>query len=119
MGKTNHTARWTTLAVIVAILGTAIWKAPQAIAFYNGVRAYIYGYPLILSDATHRKMAAPGPWLIPGAKRTLGTAPTNQLYNADEFPDYNFRDVVAPNTDTLYSISWLDQIGRASCRDRV
>ena len=53
---------------------------------------YIYGYPLVLMDAT----------------RAVSTAPVNRFRHASEFPDDTFTDVVSPNVDTLYSFAWLD-----------
>jgi hypothetical protein len=52
--------------------------------------AFVYGYPLVLMDATLR-----------GAK-------ANVLQHLRAFPDASFRDVVSPNADTLYSIASLD-----------
>jgi len=53
---------------------------------------YIYGYPLLLMDAT----------------RASWPTPTNRFAHAAEFPDDRFTDVVSPNVDTLYSPAWLD-----------
>jgi len=53
---------------------------------------YIYGYPLVLMDAT----------------RASSPAPANRFAHAAEFPDDTFTEVVSPNVDTLYSIAWLD-----------
>jgi len=55
---------------------------------------YIYGYPLVLMDATRATMEA----------RT----PQNQFDHKRAFPDDTFRDVVRPNVDTLYSTAWVD-----------
>lgn len=63
--------------------------------------AYIYGYPLITMDLTRRVMtnvAAPE-----GTK-----APMGQFANLRTYPDASFKDVTAPNADTLYSSAWLD-----------
>ena len=35
-------------------------------------------------------------------------APMGQFYNARTYPDASFKDVTAPNADTLYSTAWLD-----------
>ena len=35
-------------------------------------------------------------------------APMGQFRNAKAYPDASFRDVTAPNADTLYSTAWLD-----------
>ena len=34
--------------------------------------------------------------------------PMGQFINAREYPNAAFRDVTAPNADTLYSVAWLD-----------
>jgi hypothetical protein len=65
--------------------------------------AFWYAYPLMLMDVTRRQMtnfAEP-----PGAP---GAGPPNRFVHVREFPDPNFRVVVRPNLDTLYSIAWLD-----------
>ncbi|BFM17271.1 DUF1254 domain-containing protein [Maricurvus nonylphenolicus] len=54
--------------------------------------AYVYGYPLVIMEATR--------------KATATTA--NILSHNRTFPDHNFRAVVRPNNDTLYSTSWID-----------
>ena len=64
--------------------------------------AFLYGYPLVLMDLTRAVLthvAQPAA----GAK-----APVNQIGHLREFPDASFTDVVSPNADTLYSISWID-----------
>ncbi|MBL9147648.1 MAG: DUF1254 domain-containing protein [Phycisphaerae bacterium] len=66
-----------------------------------GVFAYIYGYPLVTMEYTRRVMtnvAAPE-----------GTrAPMGQFARLREYPTAAFRDVTAPNADTLYTTTWLD-----------
>ena len=63
--------------------------------------AYVYGYPLITMDTTRRVMT--------NTARPEGThAPMGQFANVRAYPDAAFRDVTAPNADTLYSIAWLD-----------
>jgi hypothetical protein len=53
---------------------------------------YIYGYPLVLMDAT----------------RASWPAATNQFAHLAELPDDKRTDVVTPNVDTLDSSAWLD-----------
>jgi hypothetical protein len=62
---------------------------------------YVYGYPLVLMDVTRQVMTA-----VP--KPDHRRAPANQFNESTEFPDHTFTDVVSPNADTLYSVSWLD-----------
>jgi hypothetical protein len=92
---------WIFLAALILLV---VWKGPQWLAFEKGVRAYLYGYPLITADITERVMTSPAAIAV----HRPGSAPINQLAHAREFPDHRFTAVVAPNADTLYSIAWLD-----------
>ncbi|MFO0899493.1 MAG: DUF1254 domain-containing protein [Pirellulales bacterium] len=64
-------------------------------------RAYIYGYPLVTMEFTRRVMTNAE---HPGNSH----APMGQFYKAESYPNAEFRDVTAPNADTLYSTAWLD-----------
>ncbi|MEC8428133.1 MAG: DUF1254 domain-containing protein, partial [Pseudomonadota bacterium] len=59
-------------------------------------KAYLYAYPLVIMDETRAAMGS------------LNEGSTNRLYHNPVMPDHNFRSVVRPNNDTLYSIGWLD-----------
>jgi len=66
-----------------------------------GVEAIAYGFPLVIMDATCRKLtnvATAGP----------EAAPVNQFAHMPKFPDASFKDVVRANVDTLYSSACLD-----------
>src|SRR5262249_28491751 len=66
-----------------------------------GKEAYIYGYPLITMEMTRRVMT--------NTTEPKGNhAPMGQFHNARTYPDASFRDVTAPNADTLYSTAWID-----------
>ena len=67
-----------------------------------GVEAYTYLYPLVLMDATRRQMTNVE------AGKAIGRGPMNAFTHVPIFPPADFRDVVRPNFDTLYSIAWLD-----------
>ena len=70
-------------------------------AFKLGTEAYIYGYPLITMEMTRRVMT--------NTETPKGNhAPMGQFFNARTYPDASFRDVTAPNADTLYSTAWVD-----------
>jgi hypothetical protein len=66
-----------------------------------GTEAYIYGYPLITMEITRRVMTNT-------ETPKDSHAPMGQFFNAREYPNAAFRDVTAPNADTLYSTAWLD-----------
>src|SRR2546426_654449 len=70
--------------------------------------AFIFGYPMILMDATRRLSTA---CAAPAATR----APTNRFAHLRMFPDATFTDIVSPNVDTLYSIAWLELSAEPSC----
>src|SRR6202007_1176847 len=40
--------------------------------------------------------------------KELGKGPMNAFSNLPEYPPANFKGVVRPNFDTLYSVAWLD-----------
>lgn len=67
-----------------------------------GVDAYVYLYPLVMMDVTRRQATN----IEPG--KVFGRGPMNMFVNVPTFPPADFRDVVRPNFDTLYSIAWLD-----------
>ena len=63
--------------------------------------AYIYAFPLVLTDATKT--------LSTNTDGSItGRAPINQVNHATKLADASFRTVVSPNVDTLYSQAWLD-----------
>lgn len=66
------------------------------------VEAYLYLYPLLSIDVT-RKQATN---VAPGQKLLFG--PANMFSNAPMFPPADFKAVVRPNFDTLYSSAFLD-----------
>jgi hypothetical protein len=67
------------------------------------VDAYIYLYPLVLMEATRRVVTN-----VARAGQTPGRAPVNTVTHIREFPRADYRDVVRPNFDTLYSAAWFD-----------
>jgi len=64
--------------------------------------AYIYLYPLMLMEVTRQQSINTPPG------RVFGRGPENTFVHTRTFPTADFRDVVRPNFDTLYSIAWLD-----------
>src|SRR4051794_11862621 len=63
--------------------------------------AYIYGYPLVTMEMTRR--------VVTNVAQPEGTrAPMGTLIKLRQYPDASFRDVTAPNADTLYTTAFLD-----------
>ncbi|MFZ5676814.1 MAG: DUF1254 domain-containing protein [Pseudomonadota bacterium] len=69
--------------------------------FWLATDAYIYGYPLVTMEMTRRVMT--------NVVEPKGAhAPMGQLIKLRQYPDASFRDVTAPNADTLYTSAFLD-----------
>lgn len=89
------------LATAAAFPVSAQESSADQAAVAAGVEAYIYGYPLITMEMTRRVMT--------NVATPKGThAPMGQFVLMRKYPDAAFRDVTAPNADTLYSTAWLD-----------
>ncbi len=71
-------------------------------AYEIGVEAYFYFYPLLSMEITRRQTTN----LEAGVKP--GHGPVNSFSHIRTYPDANFKAVVRPNFDTLYSSGWLD-----------
>ncbi len=92
----------TATTTTTAPASTAKLTAAEQEAYEIGLEAYVYLYPLVLMDATRRQATNVE------AGKTIGRGPMNTFTHVREFPPADFRDVVRPNFDTLYSIAWLD-----------
>ncbi|MGZ3448317.1 MAG: DUF1254 domain-containing protein [Polyangiales bacterium] len=64
---------------------------------------FLYAYPLVLMDVTRRQLTN---YVEPSD--VPGTGPENRFVHLREFPNAQFKMVVRPNVDTLYSTAWLD-----------
>jgi len=71
-------------------------------AYEIGVETYVYFYPLVLMDLTRRQLTNIE------AGKMAGRGPMNTFSHVRAYPTAEFREVVRPNFDTLYSLAWLD-----------
>jgi len=100
---------FTTTAVGSTAIGSAAWGWDGPLVdlirggddFAIASEAYIYGYPLVTMEMTRRVMT--------NVAKPEGTrAPQGQIIKLRAYPDATFRDVTAPNADTLYTTSFFD-----------
>jgi hypothetical protein len=100
-------------AGLAGALSAASWSAPRAEDgllsgafegledFWLATDAYIFGYPLVTMEMTRR--------VITNAAKVEGThGPMGQIIKLRQYPDASFRDVTAPNADTLYTTAFFD-----------
>lgn len=73
-------------------------EAAHAIA----LDAYVYFYPLLSMEVTRKQFTNVD------AGKEIGKGPMNMFVNMAEYPPADFKGVVRPNFDTLYSSAWLD-----------
>lgn len=69
--------------------------------FWLATDAYIYGYPLVTMEMTRR--------VVTNVATPVGTrGPMGTIIKLREYPNASFRDVTAPNADTLYTTAFFD-----------
>lgn len=71
-------------------------------AYTIGFEGYTYFYSLVTMEITRKVFTNSAP----GESDYRG--PMNTVTNVRKFPAADFKDVVRPNFDTLYTISWMD-----------
>ncbi|MDH2384514.1 DUF1254 domain-containing protein [Bradyrhizobium sp. CER78] len=69
--------------------------------FWLASDAYVFGYPLVTMEMTRRV-------LTNVAEPAETKAPMGQIIKMRQYPDASFKDVTAPNADTLYTTSFFD-----------
>jgi len=79
---------------VVALFGLGITVKSAVVDFKAAASAYLYGYPLVIMEETR--------------KASEKNHAANVLLHSREFPGADFRLVVRPNQDTLYTPSWID-----------
>jgi hypothetical protein len=109
----NITRRSAALGGLSLVAGTALATTSRAELgsflgigeglddFWLATDAYVFGYPLVTMEMTRR--------VITNVAAPVGTkAPMGQIIKLREYPNSSFRDVTAPNADTLYTTAFFD-----------
>ena len=99
--KINANEIWPILLGIIAIiiLFIILYKSNPKHEIIK--EAYIYGYPLVTMDMTRRQITN-----VPSA--TDERAPMGQMIKMRAYPEVDNRSAAAPNSETLYTMAWLD-----------
>lgn len=111
--KRTDISRWLSVSIAAALFAggeksfaeTAKLTPEEAHAI--GVDAYLYFYPLLSMDLTRKQLCNVE------AGKEFGKGPMNSFSNMPAFPPADFKGVVRPNFDTLYSSGWLDLTSEA------
>jgi len=75
--------------------------AKEAEARAIAIESYVYAYPLVTMEMTRRIMT--------NIEAPQGSrAPMGHFVRMRSYPDASYRDVTAPNADTLYTTTWID-----------
>jgi hypothetical protein len=83
-------------------LARADWAPGEGLEeFWLATEAYIYGYPLVTMEMTRRVFTN-----VAALEGTRG--PMGQIVKMREYPTPAYRDVTAPNADTLYTTGFFD-----------
>ncbi|SDR64275.1 Uncharacterized conserved protein [Rhizobiales bacterium GAS113] len=108
----NISRRHATLGGLILLAGTSMSTTSKADFdslmgvegledFWLAADAYIYGYPLVTMEITRR--------VVTNVAQPEGTrAPMGQIIKLREYPNASYRDVTAPNADTLYTTAFFD-----------
>lgn len=83
--------------ISVGVIAGAAWAGNTVVhQARETAQAYLYAYPLVLMELTKQHQNA------------TGNSAVNHMQHNSTFPDADFRAVVSPNIDTLYSMSHFD-----------
>jgi hypothetical protein len=88
-------------AEVKAAEAAAKAAAQEAEARAIAIESYVYAYPLVTMEMTRRIMT--------NVEAAQGSrAPMGHFVRMRSYPDASYRDVTAPNADTLYTTTWID-----------
>jgi hypothetical protein len=94
---------WALGAVVVLLVAAFLGRGyiKEGRAWWYGLNAYVYGFPLMMMDLTKEASTA-----VPTAGEF--TAPVNQFSVMTKYPDASFRAVARTGLDTLFAVAWAD-----------
>src|SRR5208337_5108867 len=88
-------------ALLITVYQSAVSQADYNNGYENGLEAYTYGLPLLVTNTTFETMTS-----ISVSNGAFG--PVNQFNNVRSLNNPGSTAVVAPSPTSLSSIAWLD-----------
>ena len=129
--KTLVMLRWYTTVAVTAVVAALLWQLSQA------TRIYLFSYPLVVvcpnsgvlnvlyfrvcihSHSPLNCATRSAQMDVTRAGSALYVTPDNTFRRTRQFPRADFRAVVKPNVDTLYSSAFIVRNIRHSCHPAV
>ncbi|NPA29931.1 MAG: DUF1254 domain-containing protein [Epsilonproteobacteria bacterium] len=90
------------MAAVVVVTPASAEKLNKEEKERIALQAYLFTYPIVLMDVTRRQMTNQP------AGKILSRGPMMTFTHMRTFPPGDFKEVVRPNFDTLYSPAWVD-----------
>ncbi|HEU5103108.1 MAG TPA: DUF1254 domain-containing protein, partial [Roseiflexaceae bacterium] len=78
-------------------------KTRKEATYIAGMKAYVYGYPMVVMDVTCDVITA-----VPAPHPQGRGAPINQFANTPQYVTPDMKNVVRISRDTLWTTAWLD-----------
>ncbi|SDK22717.1 MULTISPECIES: DUF1254 domain-containing protein [Bradyrhizobium] len=101
MGGLSLLASASTSSLSRAEFGETLGLGEGLEDFWLATDAYVYGYPLVTMEMTRRVFTN-----VPKVETMRG--PMGQIVKVRQYPNASYRDVTAPNADTLYTTGFFD-----------
>lgn len=101
--SSSRARRWAVATAAVLLVAIVLGRGylREGRAWWYGLNAYVYGFPLVMMDLTKEASTA-----VPTAGEF--TAPVNQFSVMTHYPDASFRAVARTGLDTLFAVAWAD-----------
>jgi hypothetical protein len=95
--------RWGLLVGLVVVAASVAIIVPRLSTYIAGMKAYVYGYPIVVMDVSRDVLTA-----APAPDRDGYAAPINQFAKMPGYVSPYFTNVVRISLNSLWSTAWLD-----------
>lgn len=99
--KKNKRLKRILLSLFIIFLTGGWWGWQEGRPWYYGIKAYIYGFPLVVMELTKEVSTN-----VPSSGEI--TAPVNQFAVMTKYPDASFRLIPRTGLDAQFAVAWAD-----------